>query len=39
MKEVSDKFDFLHADKHETFLQVDGINLGNHGQSCPKYPN
>ena len=30
--------DFLHADKHETSLQVDIINLGGHGQACPNYP-
>ena len=29
--------DFLHADKHQTFLQVDHINLGGHGQACPNY--
>ena len=37
-KEGRNKFDFLHADKHENFLQVDPINLGGHGQACPNYP-
>ena len=26
--------DFLHLDKHETSLQVDAINLGDHDQTC-----
>ena len=26
-KELSDKFDFLHADKHESLLQIDSIFL------------
>ena len=29
--------DFLLADKHETFRQVDTINLGGHGQVCQNY--
>ena len=33
-----DKFDFLPADKHKSFLQVDNITLGVHSQACPKYP-
>ena len=28
---------FLHADKHDTFLQVDSINFDGHGRSCQKY--
>ena len=32
------KLIFLHADKHETCLQVDPINRGRHGQACPNYP-
>ena len=27
-----------HADKYQTILQVDTINLGGHGQACPNYP-
>ena len=34
-----DEVDFLHTDKHQTFIQVDLINLGGHGQACPNYPN
>ena len=34
-KERRNKADFLHADKHQTFLQVDTINLGGYGQVCP----
>ena len=30
--------DFLPADKHRTFLQIDSITLSMHGQGCPKYP-
>ena len=30
------KFIFLHADKHQTFLQVDAINFDGHDQ--PNYP-
>ena len=30
--------DFLPANKHESFLQVDIITLGLCGQACPKYP-
>ena len=33
-----DEVDFLPADKHETILQVDNINLGGHGQAFPNYP-
>ena len=29
---------FLPANKHEHFLQVDGITLGLRSQACPKYP-
>ena len=28
--------DFLPADKHKNFLQVDNITLGVHSQACPK---
>ena len=37
-KEKRDEVRFLHADKHQTFLQIGTINIGGHGQSCPKYP-
>ena len=37
-KEGMDEVDFLHADKHQTFLQVDPINLCGHGQACSNYP-
>ena len=33
-KEETDEIDFLHADKHQTIVQVT-INLGGHGQVCP----
>ena len=32
-KERRDEVDSLHADKHQTFLQVDPSNLGGHGNS------
>ena len=34
---MEDEVNFLPADKHESFLQVD-ITLGVHSQACPKYP-
>ena len=37
-KEGTDGVDFLHPDKYQTFLQVNTINFGGHGKSCPKYP-
>ena len=36
-KEGSNEVDFLHADKYQTFLQVDTINVSGHGQACPNY--
>ena len=33
------KLIFLHADKHETILQVNTINLGGHGQAYPNTQN
>ena len=30
--------DFLPANKHESFVQVDSITLGLLSQACPKYP-
>ena len=32
-----DELDFLPADKHKRFLQVDSMGLCS--QACPKYPN
>ena len=32
------EIDFLPADKHKYFLQIDSITLGVHGQPCPKHP-
>ena len=29
--------DFLPANEHESFLQVDGVTLDLHSQTCPKY--
>ena len=37
-KEERDEVDFLHADRRQTFMQVDPINLAGHGQACPSYP-
>ena len=33
---MGDEVDFLVADKHESFLQVDSINSGVHSQAYPK---
>ena len=38
IKEGRDEVDFLHTDKHQTFIKVDTISFGGHGQSCPHYP-
>ena len=35
---MGDEVDFLSADKQESFLQVDSINLGVRSWACPKYP-
>ena len=37
-KNVEDEVDFLPADKHESFLQVDSVFLGVHSQGCSKCP-
>ena len=37
-KELSYEVDFLHADKHESLLQVDSIIFDGFGQAYPKYP-
>ena len=35
---VKDEVDFLPADKHQRFLQIDSIILGVCEQTCPNYP-
>ena len=35
-KKVSDEVEFLHADKHESFLQVNTMILNGNGKSFPK---
>ena len=39
-KEGGDGVDgvFLHSDKYQSFLQVDAMHFGWHGQSYPEYP-
>ena len=37
-KEVRHKFNFLHEDKNQSFLETDAIVFGSHNQACPKYP-
>ena len=37
-KAFSDEVDFLRADKHDNFLQVDSITLSVRSQTCAKYP-
>ena len=37
-KEVSDEADFLHADKHESCLQIDTMIFDGDGQAFPKLP-
>ena len=37
-KEVSDLVDFLHVDKHESFLQIDTIIFDGDCQAFPKFP-
>ena len=37
-KEVSDEVDFLHADKHESCLQIDTMIFDGDGQAFPKLP-
>ena len=38
LKRMGYEVDFLSADKHESFLQADGITLVLRSQACPKYP-
>ena len=35
---MKDELYFLSVDKHQSFLQIDIINLGLCGQACPNYP-
>ena len=37
-KEVSDEVDFLHTDKHENFLQIDGMIFDGDREAFPKFP-
>ena len=37
-KKGKNRVDFLPADKHQRFLQIDAIILGVCGQACPIYP-
>ena len=37
-KEVSDEVDFLYADKHESFVQIDSMIFDGDGQAFPKFP-
>ena len=39
MKEVSDEVDFLHADKHESFLQIDTLILMGMVKHCQSLKN
>ena len=34
-KETSDEVDFLHADKHKCFLEIDAMNFDGDGQVFP----
>ena len=36
-KEVRDEVDFLHADRHQRFLQIDTAIFGVCCQTCPYY--
>ena len=37
-KEVRHKFNFLHEDKNQSFLEADTMVFSGHNQACPKYP-
>ena len=37
-KKVSDEVDFLHLDKHESFLQVYNVIFDWNGQAFPEFP-
>ena len=36
-KKVKDKYDILHEDKHQSFVQAGSIAFTGHSQACPKY--
>ena len=36
-KEVGHKFNFLHEDKNQSFLEADTIVLDGHNYACPKF--
>ena len=35
---MNNEVDFLHADKHESFLQIDAMIFYGDGQAFPKFP-
>ena len=37
-KQGSDEVDFLHADKHESFLLIDTLIFDGDAQASPKFP-
>ena len=37
-KEVSDKVDFIHEEKYESFQQIDAMIFDEDGQAFPKFP-
>ena len=37
-KEFRHKFNFLHEDQNQNFLEADTIVFGGHDEACPKYP-
>ena len=37
-KEVKEKYDFLHEDKYQSFLQAGSIVITGHSQIYQKYP-
>ena len=37
-RELIDKVDFLHADKHESFLQIHSMIFDGNGQAFSKFP-
>ena len=34
---MNNEFDFMHADKHESFLQIDAMIFDGDGQAFPKF--
>ena len=37
LQELSNKVDFLHADKHKSFLQIDSMIFDGASQAFPKF--